>query len=355
MKSLNKDWRNHRQEAFDLFYRFHCETGDYNADVVVERHMSDKENADFEKRCTLAFFHGATYAAPCEIIFAENFPTLTPKTLNEASRFFRANKNRLHFSGDCKYRKLVFPEFLQSVGVSLTPFQTLGTLVQHFTGKGTPGINYLKLKQYCQGDWYHWGRMGHWCFSEALRILADVKIDSAGMELEEADSPRAGWAFVIGRDDLAEGPLNIKDRRYLERTAADYLQKCRFKNANVFSLETACCNFKRQFKGSRYAGCYFDLQWDESEDMRQKFPEYEPLRKSFMQSRAAIFPNSLLYEFSPDFRNNAPAFDSSWNKTMKDYGRMPRVEAYYAGEAQRWGRLEQAFPELKKGTVKLCD
>jgi len=332
------DWREKRQEGFDLFYKFHCETNDCSPDLAVERWICDEGGFDFEKRCVMALFHGATYAGPCESMFADRFPVLTKDTTG-LQKFFRKEKRRLLFSPDCKYRKLVFEQFLASVGDSVAAYGTLGKFISDCFISHDRKANYARLKQQCHGSWFHWGRMGHWCFSEALERLTDAPIEPPDMEFRDGASHRSGWAFCIGRDDLTEGRVKPKEMRMLEETASAYLGETSFKRSGRFTLETACCNYKRQHKGSRYAGCYIDEQYAETVQMMQDWPEYEWLWELYLKGRQAVIPHSLLFEMSSD---EGPAYRKDWNRSMQQYGRMPRVEAWANNTRQRWCRLEEA-------------
>lgn len=334
--SVVKDWRLNRREGFELFYRFHCESNDCSPDLAVERWMADQGGFDFEKRCVMALFHGATYAGPCESMFADRFPRLSADVSGLVA-FFDREKRRLLFSPDCKYRKMVFPQFLESVGRSVAGYGTLGKFIKDCFGSDDPKVNYLRLKEQCQTVWYHWGRMGHWCFSEALKRLVDAPIEAADMEFRDGASHRAGWAFCIGRDDLTGDRVTAADIRMLERTAEEYLSGLDFPRADRFTLETACCNYKRQHRGSRYGGCYIDEQYAETVQMMTDWPEYSWLWDQYLVGRQAVLPRSLLFELSGA---KAPAYRKDWNRSMQKYGRMPRVEAWASGEPQRWCKLE---------------
>ena len=330
----------HRQEGFDQFYRFHCLTNDYSPDIAVETWMADDMDFDWEKRCVMALFHGATYAGPCESMFADRFPVMTADVQPQIE-FFQEHKSRLLFSPDCRYRKIVFERFLASVGESIKPYGTLGRFIQSCFTSADFRINYARLKLRCQKEWFHWGRMGHWCFTEALTRFIKAPILPPSMEFKEGKSHRSGWAFCIGRDDLTGDSVSKEDCQMLEQSARDYIDGLQnVENAGFLSLETACCNYKRQHMGSRYGGCYIDEQYAETMLMQENWPEYSWLWDKYLEGRQAVIPHSLLFENSR-YANmrHIEAYDASWNKVLKDYGRMPRVEAWSNDELQDWGRI----------------
>lgn len=331
---LNKN----RMLGFDKYYRYHCATGDWAPDIVVERWISDELEFDYEKRCALAFFHGAVIAGPAEMLFAHHFPILTGK-IAPVVKFFEKNKNNLTFSKDARYRRMVFTEFLESVGKSIKPFGTLGNYIQSCFDSDDKHQNYLNLQERCMSDWYHWGRMGHWGFSEALAHYLDAPIEPPSMEFAQGKSHRSGWAFCLGRDDLVGDRISKSDCEYLEQTAAEYIQQCDFPNATFFTLETACCNYKRQHKGTRYGGCYIDEQHNRIVEAKAKWGKFDFLWDKYLEGRAALMPKSSLFEHS---NSDAPsAYLNDWNKALKDFGRMPRVEAWYDEEPQQWVSLKQ--------------
>jgi hypothetical protein len=326
----------YRQLGFDYFYKFMCESNDVSPDIAVEKWIADDLNFDFEKRCTLALFHGATYAGPCESMFSDIMPTYTAD-VNKLIDFFNINKKRLLFSPDCKYRKLVFPKFLESVAKSIEPYGTLGNFINSCLQGTDIYSNYNALKQKCQDNWFHWGRMGHWCFSEALHRFIEAPIMAPTMEFAEGKSHRSGWAFCIGRDDLVGDTISKTDCEMLEKTAKDYIEKQNFVRANFFTLETACCNYKRQHKGSRYGGCYIDEQHWELMEMKRDWPEYDWLWNKYLEGRQHVIPHSLLYENNKHDTNSA--YIKSWVDCLKNHGRIPRVESYMNNKPQVWKEL----------------
>tara|TARA_R100000306_G_C4364079_1_gene136736 strand:+ start:263 stop:1285 length:1023 start_codon:yes stop_codon:yes gene_type:complete len=331
--------KENRRLGFDEFYKFHCLTNDFSPDISVETWIANDLGFDFEKRCVMALFHGATYAGPCESMFADRFPVIT-SDIQPVIEFFLQHKKRLLFSPDCKYRKIVFDRFLASVAKSIKPYGTLGKFIQSCFTSQYEKVNYLKLKSKCQSEWFHWGRMGHWCFSEALSYFVEAPIEPPDMEFNEGKSHRSGWAFSIGRDDLAGDSVSVGDTLFLEQTAKEYIQTLSFKtNVGFFSLETACCNYKRQHMGSRYGGCYIDEQYDETMKMMGDWSEYGWLWDKYLEGRQVVFPSSLLFENS-DFVGTKKPYDPSWNKSLKNYGRIPRVEAWSNKRPQRWGQYE---------------
>ena len=78
----------YRRVGFDKFYEFHCLTNDCSPDIAVEKWIADDMGFDFEKRCVLGLFHGATYAGPCESMFADRFSPITPNVQGFVDFFF---------------------------------------------------------------------------------------------------------------------------------------------------------------------------------------------------------------------------------------------------------------------------
>jgi len=331
-----RDMQN-RQLGFDKFYKFHCVTNDCSPDIAVERWIADDMNFDFEKRCVMGLFHGATYAGPCESMFADKFPVMT-SDVQPLVNFFFENKQKLLFSPDCKYRKMVFDKFLYSVGESIKPYGTLGNFIKSCFTSDNKYTNYENLKDKCMEQWFHWGRMGHWCFSEAIERFIDAPIEPPNMEFADGKSHRSGWAFCIGRDDLTGDTISAADCAYLEETAATYIKTINFPRAGFFTLETACCNYKRQHKGSRYGGCYIDEQYTETMQMKKDWPEYDWLWDKYLEGRQNVIPSSLLYENNP--HESEDAYCKDWVHCLKDFGRIPRIEAWYNEEPQRWTSIK---------------
>jgi hypothetical protein len=349
----------HRQAGFDWFYKAMCATNDVSPDLACERWIADQAEFDFEKRCVLALHHGSTYSGPVESMFADRFPLMT-SDVREITKFFTTNKKRLLFSPDAKYRKMVFPKFLKSVGDSIKQYGSLGKLIESCLQKGDKKANYLDLQRLCMDKWFHWGRMGHWCFAEALFRVADTPIQPPTMEFgRDGKSHTAGWAFSIGRDDLTDRALTQVEVSFLEKSATAYLEQFRsshpeLERADFFTLETACCNYKRGHKGSRYQLCYIDEQHTELMQMMEDWSEYQWLWKKYLEARHVVFPHSMLYEnHRDDSVNDSPtAYLRSWTKALCDYGRIPRVEAYFNNQPQRWSEPFISRVALKPRKIK---
>jgi hypothetical protein len=334
--------KEYRQAGFDWFYRAMCATNDVAPELACDRWLADQAGYDFEKRCVLALHQGSTHSGSCEAIFADRFPLMT-SDIRELTAFFNENKKRLDFSSDAKHRKRDFPEFLESVGKSIRRFGSLGKLVASCLEADTY-TNYEQLQRLVFGEWYACGRMFFWCFAEALYRIADAPIQPPTMEFgRHGPSHTEGWAFSIGRDDLLECNWSQSDITMLDKSAADYLERFRstfpdLVRADFYTLETACCNYKRGHKGSRYQLCYADEQYDDVVQMMTDWPEHEALGKHYLQARQAVIPDCLLYEnHRGDPVNDSPeAYLSSWNGALRDYGRIPRVEAYFNNQPQLW-------------------
>jgi Alpha-glutamyl/putrescinyl thymine pyrophosphorylase clade 2 len=247
-------------------------------------------------------------------------------------------------SPDAKYRKLVFPKFLKSVGESIKPYGTLGKLIASCFQGDDKKANYLELQRLCMDKWFHWGRMGHWCFAEALFRIADAPVEPPTMEFgRDGKSHTAGWAFCIGRDDLTGRSLTQSEVSMLEKSATEYIGRFHSAHpdldlASFFTLETACCNYKRGYKGTRYQLSYIDEQHTEMMQMIEGWPEYNWLWQKFLEARQAVFPHSLLYEnHRADPANDSPtAYLRSLTRAISDFGRIPRVEDYFNNKLQRW-------------------
>ncbi len=345
-----------RKLGFTKFYQFMVETEDCSPDIAVETWLADHLKMTFEQRCVMAFFHGAAYEGSTEVIMAVKFPIMTAETIPEMIAFHDANFTdgqgldpakqikRLTRSPDAmhRWREPDFAKFMMSVAESIKPYKTLGGYIKSCFIDETPEANYAMLQLACTRDWKFWGRMGHWCFSEALHRFIKAPINPPTMEFADGKGIRQGFAFCLDRDDLVEH-ATADDIKWMEGKATAFLHQfeCLLghtKNVNRFTLETCCCNYKRQHKGSRYGGCYVDEQYDALVQMKRDWPEYTWLADAYIQGRKAVLPNSLLYELNDHDTDHAHV--KTWNRALVDYGRMPRVEAYFNETPQQWTDLE---------------
>ena len=340
--------RENRWLGFDNYYKFTTATEDSTADLVCERRVAQLHlRFTPEDMVALSFWFGAV-GSPASIIFAKNFGNFSGNSFNAIMHFFEENKHRISFASDAKYRKIHFEQFIKSLCNSLGNKTIYGFVVDRLTQyTGTldqqPYLTYNALHDNCIDNWWQWGRMGQWCFAEALNSYTDIPILPRNMEFgEQGKSHTAGWLLANEKRWLDSNHTDLSQEAItdFENWAKDYLTSLKAqgytKNVNFYTLETACCNYKRQHKGSRYAGCYIDELYDDLQKFNKDWPEYIDVYYAFMEARQAVLPNDLLYENSDDFVPNKPAYQESWHEAFMEYGRMPRVEAWINKDKQRW-------------------
>lgn len=324
--------------GFSHFYRFHVETGDYAPYPVAAAWMADRHSYPMETQFAISFYLGCIGPVPTWILMAQEFPEVTPKSCRQMATFFKENKPRLVFTADAKYRKMVFEQFIESVARSLRFYGSLSAYVGSAMEGSNQERNYRNLQALCYRDWFHWGHYGHWCFTEALKGILQVPIQPPTLELRLNKSNRKGWALALGRDDLAEDRVTARDIAWLERQAEDYIGQLGQTKASYFALETACCNYKRQWKASHYGGCYIDEMYDEIRQVERGWPERQDLWDQLWAVRQIVFPASLVYE---NYHPDAKAYQTVLHRSFIDHGRIPRVEAWMDGKPQVWPSAPQ--------------
>lgn len=320
-------------EGFTYFYCFHRETGDYAPYPVAAEWMATEHSYPLETLFAICFYLGCIGPVPTWILMAQEFPEVTPKSCGEMATFFKENKPRLVFTADAKYRKIVFERFIESVARSLRFYGSLSAYVGSAMEGSNQERNYRNLQALCYRDWFHWGHYGHWCFSEALKGILKLPIEPPTVEFAQNKSNRQGWALALGRDDLAGDRISPRDVAWLERQAEDYTIQLGESKASYFAFETACCNYKRQWKASHYGGCYIDEMYDEIREVEAKWPERQDLWNQLWAVRPCVFPASLLYE---NYHQAGKAYQRVMHRDFIDHGRIPRVEAWLDGEPQVW-------------------
>jgi len=336
----------HRWEGFDWYYKFTTQNADSTADLVCENHVANELDFTDQSKVALAFWFGAM-GSPSSSIFAHKFGNFNSDSFPSIMNFFEENKGRISFASDAKYRKIHFKQFIESVCNSLGNKSIYDfTIEQLWKVVGKPSDmaydHYKSLHINCLENWWQWGRMGQWCFSEALNTYTLFKILPDKMEFgPEGKSHTAGWVLANEKRwlDSRHTEINEKAICEFEDWADSYINRTHFTHTldvNYYTLETACCNYKRQHKGSRYAGCYIDELYDDLQTLKEDWPEYDFLYSKFMEARKRTLPSGLLYENSKDFDSRKPAYQKSWHNAFKDYGRIPRVEAWANNQTQRW-------------------
>jgi len=336
-----------RWNGFLQYYQFTTEAEDSTADLVCENYVAKQLGLDQETRLTLAFWFGAV-GSPTSMILTEEFGPIIPSTIPKIVEYFKINKQRLSFASDAKYRKIHFESFIYSIQEIIKRYGSLALYIHYMiNGQNEPIQVYNNLSNACRRDWYQWGRMGHWCFAEALSHFTDFSISPPTMEFGPGgESHTAGWILAQQKDWIEFGFGNGLDDNgitHMETGAKFFIDWAKNQNwgnkdnINYFTLETACCNYKRQHKGSRYAGCYIDELYDDLQIMYQDWPEKRKLFDLYMKGRLEKLPVNLLYEMNNDYNPLKPAYQKTWHKAFMKHGRMPRVETWFNNcNRQRW-------------------
>ena len=338
----------YRWAGFDWYYRFTTCNYDSTADLVCEKWVADRNHFSIPERTALAFWFGAV-GSPSSMIFTKKFGNFNKNSAKAILEFFEKNKSRISFASDARYRKINFQPFIKSVCDSLSHTDTIYEYVLDKFTQRTSAVgnqhqaNYNTLSECCRNDWQQWGRMGHWCFAEALKHFTQFPIKPPTMEFgPTGKSHTSGWLLAIEKHRLKRDQILELDKPDLEIQAHSYIVRVRenfpsfYKEADYFTLETACCNYKRQHRGTRYAGCYIDELYDDLQVLKKDWPEYSELYEQYMKARWNVLPKPLLYEANKDFNPSKPAYQISWHKAFMEFGRMPRVEAWANGKPQRW-------------------
>lgn len=260
----------YRREVFLRFFEFHLENRSHPGCVYFAMPWLAKQHKlDAEQKLWLAFLNGNTQNIVTSWAIFSRFPTLHSKGLKA---WFDENYKSLAWDTDRRYHKKDFIKAVEGYA-SLVG----GSQSGYFAGLGgdTPEERFDALWAALRDDFYTFGRLSAFSYSEYLRIMGlDVVPGTLFLrDMSGSKSHRNGLAKVLGRDDMDwfretdfEGDYTEEELVWLEEEAALLLKEAKARtrnNKNVdpkevhyFTMESALCTYKSWHrKNRRYANC----------------------------------------------------------------------------------------------------
>ena len=203
----------------------------------------------------------------------ERLPSCPPvgAALTSFTEWFNAEWANLHFDADRLKNKRNTVKAVQSYAAVVAEHGSQVTML-------APTRTYAELWETAQ-RFYSMGRLSCFSYLEYVHLLGfgadcdDLMFgDKAGSR-----SHRNGMVFLLGHDEYvwdkrANNGFNgnyenlLALSAYLSTQAGSFLQAFNkaspHPDANNFTLESQCCQFKNHFFARRYPGVYADMAWD---------------------------------------------------------------------------------------------
>ena len=318
----------YRREVFLRFYEFHLEYKSHPGCVYFAMPwLAKKHKLDEEAKLWLAFINGNTQNIVTSWIIFKRFPTVNAKGL---AAWFNKTYEGLAWDTDRRYHKKDFiksvERYAELVGRSQKKyFQSL---------EGPTGIaTFDKVWEALRADFYTFGRLSSFSYSEYLRIMG-VPLNCGTLFLEDMEgskSHRNGLAKVLGRDDMDwfretdfKGDYTAEELGWLETEAAQLLKEAQKRTAknkavdprevHYFTMESALCTFKSWHrKNRRYANCYVDMFLERIQKAECNFGVEEVAQ--FWDCRQECLPEHLLLECNPNDPGLVPEKQNHYRET----------------------------------------
>ena len=307
-----KDYRlpEHRAEYFTALYRMNLEYKSMPGMVYLYLPaLREFYGWDAETALWAAFVNGLTQSPITTLRILEKLPACPPAgaELSAFAAWFNEEWAYLHFDSDRLKNKRHTVAAIKSYAVVVEEFGTQANML-------AATRSYAELWA-TASRFYSMGRLSCFSYLEYVRILGyGADCDNLMFDDKQGSrSHRNGMLFLLGHDEYVwdKRADNGFDGQYqnfeglckhLDRHASNYLLHFNTVNphpdANNFTLESQCCQFKNGFFARRYPGVYSDMAWDRIRWYDERSTA-EHLTKLFRAFRADSLPEWLREEREP--------------------------------------------------------
>lgn len=339
----------YRREVFLRFYEFHLENATHPGCVYFAiPWLAKRKQLNDEELFWLAFINGNTQNIVTSWIIFQRFPKVPGPALPVMSSWFETNYGKLAWDTDRRYHK---KDFIKAVGAYS---KLVGSSQRnYFNGLrvvSSEGATFQNLWKALRQDFYTFGRLSAFSYSEYLRIIGyDVDCNTLFLDdMEGSKSHRNGIAKVLGRDDLDwhdsgtfRGDYLPGEIYWLEKEAELLLKEAKHfvtfnkrinpRHIGYFTLESALCTFKSWHrKNRRYPNVYADMFNERIKLAAERWGADEV--KLWWRCREESLPEHLLLE-----------------KCFHDPGLVPEKQNYYRERgcpimmSRRWPEFNNPF------------
>lgn len=320
----------YRREVFLRFYEFHLEHRAHPGAVYYVMPWLIKEyGLNQEQAYWMAFINGNTQNIVTTWMFLDRFPDFP--NIKGIDNWFNKNYEKLEWDTDRRYHKKVFLQAIECY-----KRLTDGDQTSYFTkvcSAGDEHENFNRLWKVLRKDFYSFGRLSAFSYSEYLRIIG-LNQDCSTLFLDDlsgSKSHRNGLAKVLGRDDRDWHDSGTFDGRYpdgeiawLGREAALLLEeawrrtktnkKIDPRHVSYFTLESAFCTYKSWHRiNRRYPNCYDDMLYNRIKRAEGFFGEKE--FEHFWDCREDCLPQHLRLECCPNDPGLCPEKQNWYRQT----------------------------------------
>lgn len=298
----------YRREVFLRFYEFHLKHKAHaGAIYYVFPYLFDKLSLTQEQRYWFVFINGCSQNVITTYLIFEQFPDLHKLDIDKFSKWFRSNYDKLGWDTDRRYIKNVLEKCILSYKEVLAG-RTQEELFNSICSSGDKYANFNKLWDYVINNFYTFGRLATFSYSEYLKI-AGLNVDCNTLFLDDisgSKSHRNGLCKVLGRDDMDWWHNDVKYSttfiQWLEKQGEELMNEARSRfdhpDLSYFTLETTLCCYKSWHRPNRrYPNVYNDMFYEriiyayKKWGVKNKFDIFWDCRKESL-------PKHLLVEYN---------------------------------------------------------
>lgn len=306
----------YRREVFLRAYQFHLKYGTMPGCVYfLMPWLADTHKWSWEQKLWFAFINGNTQNPVTSWLIFREFPMFPSGSYSRKviGKWFSENYGRLEFDTDRRYHKKHFLQAVERYAHNVGN-DTQGDYFMRLVGVGRDHYEGFRRLWAAQKDFYSFGRLSMFSYSEYLRIMGlNVDCDQLFLDdLSGSKSHRNGLCKVLGRDDLDWHDSNPGFPGYSKETiewlkgegeallgeARQRMAMERYvRDAGYFTLESQLCNFKSWFRPNRrYPNVYADMLHGRIKRAEECWGE--PLTV-FWDARKDCLPERLRLEDNP--------------------------------------------------------
>jgi len=251
--------KKNRREGFIQWYRWSLENKDCDPAIWMINYIFNRFEFNTEQKLWLCWLYANTYHFPTAYILWNEFPDYELVDSTRITNWNNENYKRLRYQTDTKYNKGHLPIMFESYKKNVRENQTKFFEVYS---------NFTCLWNKINKDFYKFGRYTAWFYMQALHQCCGLPLTPTSLFLKDyggSRSHRNGLHLALGQDDLVDKKLSERQYHTLESQALELIKETNHPDANLYTLETCLCSYKKIFRrtNGRYLGYYLDRQSEE--------------------------------------------------------------------------------------------
>lgn len=263
-----------RVTTFTRWWVHQLRTYDCDPSIYLMKYIIDRMELNLEQRYWFCWIYANTYHVPTAWVIFNEFPDYENVPQDRIARFSTQNAARLPYQKDQKWLRGCLGETFASYKENMGLYSQ-AAFWEQFIVPNNPRQTFTKCWEMVLKSFYKFGRYTAWFYLQALKEVCGLPLEPTSLMLgfDASATHRAGLCLALGQDDWAVKGTKFDQRMLMmldigaQRILTDV--KGLFDSVgcpklpvepDYFSMETACCSFKKLFRREqgRYLGFYLD-------------------------------------------------------------------------------------------------